>query len=68
MDNENWHPYLKNKSGTGWYLGWAACRSISILWLTDELAQLPNFHCGYTDVPSLYYLSYGKKSRLKLTL
>lgn len=47
--------HLKNKCGVWGDLGGAACRSICILWLTDELAQFPNFHCGHPDVPCLYY-------------
>lgn len=53
--------YLKNKSSIWGDLGWAACRSIRILWLTDELAQFSNFHCGHPDVPRFYDLTCGQR-------
>lgn len=49
--------YLKNKGGIWGYLGWAACRAICILGLTDELAHFTDLHGGHANVPCLYYLS-----------
>lgn len=53
--------HLENKSGIWGDLGRAACRSICIPRLTDELAQFSNFHCGHPDVPCLYYLTCAQR-------